>query len=45
VNRVIIADALGLDLQNLFRIDQSFGALNVIDYFDDGMAVVKLVNG
>jgi broad specificity phosphatase PhoE len=45
VNRIIIADALGLDLQNLFRIDQSFGALNIIDYFDDGMAVTKLING
>jgi len=45
VNRVILADALNLDLQNLFRIDQSFGAFNIIDYFDDGMAVVRLVNG
>jgi broad specificity phosphatase PhoE len=45
VNRIIIADALGLDLMNLFRIDQSFGALNIIDYFDDGMSVVKLLNG
>jgi broad specificity phosphatase PhoE len=45
VNRVIIADALGMDLQNLFRIDQAFGALNIIDHFDDGMAVVRLVNG
>jgi alpha-ribazole phosphatase/probable phosphoglycerate mutase len=45
VNRVIIADALGLDLMNLFRIDQSFGALNIIDYYDDSMAVIKLLNG
>ena len=45
VNRVIIADALGLDLMNLFRIDQSFGALNIIDYYDDGMALLKLLNG
>jgi len=45
VNRIILADALGLDLMNLFRIDQSFGALNIIDYFEDGMAVIKLVNG
>ncbi len=45
VNRVILADALGLDMTNLFRIDQSFGALNIIDYFDDNMAVVKLLNG
>jgi broad specificity phosphatase PhoE len=45
VNRVIIADALGMDMMNLFRIDQAFGALNIIDYHDDGRAVVRLVNG
>jgi alpha-ribazole phosphatase len=45
VNRVILADALGLDLMNLFRIDQAFGALNIIEYHDDGMPVVKLLNG
>ncbi len=45
VNRVILADALGMELLNLFRIDQAFGALNIIDHYDDGMAVVKLLNG
>lgn len=45
VNRVILADALGLDLFRLFRIEQSYGALNIIDYHDDGMPVVRLVNG
>ncbi len=45
VNRVILADALGLDLLHLFRIDQSFGAFNIIEYFEDGGAVVRLVNG
>jgi alpha-ribazole phosphatase len=45
VNRVILADALGLPPLNLFRIDQSFGALNIIDHYEDGMAVVKLANG
>ncbi len=45
VNRVILADALGIEPLNLFRIDQSFGALNIIDYYDDGMPVVKLLNG
>jgi alpha-ribazole phosphatase len=45
VNRIILSDALGMDLMNLFRIDQSFGALNIIDYHDDGIAVVKLMNG
>ncbi len=45
VNRVILSEALGMDIQNLFRIDQAFGALNIIEYHDDGSAVVRLVNG
>jgi alpha-ribazole phosphatase len=45
VNRIILADALGMEIKNLFRIDQAFGALNIIDYFEDGMAVVRLLNG
>ena len=45
VNRVIMAEALGMDLLNLFRIDQAFGALNIIEYHDDGSAVVRLING
>ncbi len=45
VNRVILAEALGVPPLNLFRIDQSFGALNIIDHFEDGAVVVKLLNG
>lgn len=45
VNRVILAHVLGLDLNNLFRLDQSFGALNIIEHYEDGMAVLKLLNG
>jgi alpha-ribazole phosphatase len=45
VNRVILAHVLGLDLNTLFRLDQSWGALNIIEHFDDGMAVLKLLNG
>lgn len=45
VNRVILAEALGVPPLNLFRIDQAFGALNIIDHFEDGMTVVKLLNG
>jgi alpha-ribazole phosphatase len=44
VNRVILSEAMGLSLEHLFRLDQSYGGLNVIDYFPD-MAVVRLVNG
>ncbi|MGA9756406.1 MAG: histidine phosphatase family protein [Desulfobaccales bacterium] len=44
VNRVILSEALGLPPDNLFRLDQNYGCLNVIDYFPD-MAVVRLING
>ena len=45
VNRVVLADILGMHPLNLFRIDQTFGALNIIDHYEDGTAVVKLLNG
>ncbi|HBR16300.1 MAG TPA: alpha-ribazole phosphatase [Deltaproteobacteria bacterium] len=45
VNRVILCDAMGLPMENFFRIEQDYGCLNVIDYFDDGVKVVKLLNG
>jgi alpha-ribazole phosphatase/probable phosphoglycerate mutase len=44
VNRVILADALGLPLDHLFRLDQRYGCLNIIDYFPD-LPVVRLING
>lgn len=45
VNRVILAEVMGLPFMNLFRLDQAFGSLNIIDHYEDGMAVVKLLNG
>lgn len=44
VNRLILADALGLASNNIFRIDQAFASVNVIDYFP-GYPLVRLVNG
>lgn len=44
VNRAILADALGLSGKNIFRIDQGYAAVNIIDYFPN-RAVVRLVNG
>ena len=43
VNRVIITHVLGMELSNLTRIDQAYGCLNIIDYFD-GMPVLRLLN-
>jgi alpha-ribazole phosphatase len=44
VNRVILCDALSLSLENIFRLDQNYGCLNIIDYFPD-FTVVRLING
>jgi alpha-ribazole phosphatase len=44
VNRVILCEAFGLSLENLLRIEQDYGCLNIIDYFEN-TTVVKLVNG
>lgn len=44
INRVILAHALELDLQYIFRLDQAYAGLNIIDYYPD-LAVVRLLNG
>jgi alpha-ribazole phosphatase/probable phosphoglycerate mutase len=44
-NRVILLDAIGAPLSCLFAIEQSYGCLNIIDYYTDGNAVVQLLNG
>ena len=44
VNRVILCNAIGLDLKRMFRLHQDYGCLNIIDYFPDS-TVVRLVNG
>lgn len=44
VNRTILCHAFRLDLQYIFRIEQRFAALNIIDFFEDGMASVHLMN-
>lgn len=44
VNRVILCDALNLPLEHIFRLDQAYGCLNIIDYFPD-FSLVRLING
>jgi alpha-ribazole phosphatase/probable phosphoglycerate mutase len=44
VNRVILCEALALPLEHLFRLDQNYGCLNIIDYLPD-FTVVRLING
>ncbi len=44
VNRVILCDALGIPLENFFRLEQDFAALNAIEYHG-GAPFVRLING
>jgi alpha-ribazole phosphatase/probable phosphoglycerate mutase len=44
VNRVILCDALGLDLVRMFNLHQDYGCLNIIDYFPDS-TLVRVING
>lgn len=44
VLRAVLADALQLAPRNIFRLDQSYGAINVIDWFHD-TPLVRIVNG
>ena len=44
VNRVILCHIIGIPLENIFRIEQDFAALNIIEFWDR-YPVVKLMNG
>ncbi len=44
-NRIILLEALGAPPSSMFRIEQDYGCLNIIDYFEDGNPVVRLLNG
>ena len=45
VNRLLLLNAIGAPLERLFHVEQSFGCLNLIDYYADGISVVGLLNG
>jgi alpha-ribazole phosphatase len=44
-NRTLLLDAIGAPLDALFNIEQKYGCLNIIDFFDDGKRTVSLLNG
>jgi broad specificity phosphatase PhoE len=44
VNRVILCHLLGIPLENIFRIEQNHGAVNIVEFWEN-YPVVKLVNG
>jgi broad specificity phosphatase PhoE len=39
VNRVILCHILGVPLANLFRIDQHYGCVNILNYDDNGFRI------
>jgi alpha-ribazole phosphatase/probable phosphoglycerate mutase len=43
-NRILLAHALGIRDEMIFRIDQTYAAMNIIDYFEK-YPVVRLLNG
>lgn len=44
INRVILCNMLGLPLKNIFRIEQDFTCVNIIEFYGS-YPVVKLING
>jgi len=44
VNRIILLAAIGASLDKAFAIEQDYGCINIIDYYPNGTAVVKLLN-
>lgn len=43
VNRILLAEALGVPRENLFRIGQAYGSVSIIDYVD-ATPIVSLLN-
>lgn len=45
VNRIVLLNTIGAPLAGMFNIEQNYGCLNIIDYYADDRATVKLLNG
>jgi len=43
VNRIILAEALRMESRDIFRLDQAYAAVSMIDYYNE-MPVIRLVN-
>jgi len=44
VNRVLLCHYLGMPLENIFRIEQDYSCVNIIE-FHEGFPLVRLLNG
>ncbi len=43
INRIVLCHFLEMPLENIFRIEQDYGALNILEFYDN-YPVVKLIN-
>ena len=43
INRIILCHLLEIPFENIFRIEQDYGALNIVEFYDK-YPVVKLLN-
>lgn len=43
-NRILLAQALGIPDEKIFRMDQAYAAVNIIDYLGES-SIVRLMNG
>lgn len=44
VNRILLCQIMGIPFENIFRIEQDYGAVNIVEFWDR-YPVVKLLNG
>jgi len=44
VNRIVLCHILGIPLENIFRIEQDYAALNIVEFWEK-YPVMKLLNG
>jgi alpha-ribazole phosphatase len=44
INRIVLCHILGMPLENIFRIEQDYAAVNIIEFWEK-YPVVKLING
>ena len=42
---MIIFSEFNLDYKSFFNFEQSYGCVNILDYFQVGMKVLRLING
>ena len=45
VNRLIIFSEFNLDYKSFFNFEQTYGCVNILDYYAVGMKVLRLMNG